>query len=218
VDYSALFWGEKDVASGVAAILAATIPLMTVGLEIFPFRTQPFRWIVLGSSMLGFVGVAVLMLPGSKDGIALVPSVAILLGSVGWSVGTILQQRMVLPASRAITSAGTMMLGGAILLALSAAFGELRPFPHISMRGALALVYLFFGGSLMGFTAYVWLLGRLPASKVASYAYVNPLVAVVVGYFLAKEPVTMRMVIGMAMVLVSVFLTLKAKSTVQVKA
>jgi drug/metabolite transporter (DMT)-like permease len=102
-----------------------------------------------------------------------------------------------------------MMIGGAVLLLLSAGFGELRPWPHVSRSAALAIGYLITCGSLLAFTAYVWLLGRMPASKVASYAYVNPVVAVVLGYFVAGESITPRMVIGAALVLVSVFLILR---------
>ena len=99
--------------------------------------------------------------------------------------------------------------GGAGLLVLSGMFGELHPFPHVSMRAALALGYLITCGSLLAFTAFVWLLGRMPASKISSYAYVNPVVAVALGYFIAKEQLTGRTLVGTAIVLVSVFLILR---------
>jgi drug/metabolite transporter (DMT)-like permease len=102
-----------------------------------------------------------------------------------------------------------MMIGGAVLLALSGGFGELRPWPHVSRSAALALAYLITCGSLLAFTAYVWLLGRMPASKVASYAYVNPVVAVALGYFAAGEAITAHSIAGAALVLLSVFLILR---------
>jgi len=102
-----------------------------------------------------------------------------------------------------------MMIGGAILLLLSAVFGELRPWPHISSSAVLSIGYLVLFGSLLAFTAYVWLLGRMPASKVSSYAYVNPVVAVALGYFIAGEAITAHVVAGAALVLVSVFLILR---------
>jgi len=101
------------------------------------------------------------------------------------------------------------MIGGAVLLALSASFGEMHPFPHVSMRAALALLYLIVCGSLLGFTAFIWLLARMPATRVASHAYVNPIVAVALGYFLAGEAITARMLIGTALVIASVFLILR---------
>ena len=101
------------------------------------------------------------------------------------------------------------MFGGAVLLALSAVFGELHPLPHIGGRSWLALAYLVVFGSLVGFTAFVWLLARMPATRVASHAYINPIVAVALGYFVAGEVVTGRMVIGAALVVLSVFLILR---------
>ena len=102
-----------------------------------------------------------------------------------------------------------MMLGGGGLLLLSAAFGELHPLPHVTVRAALAVLYLIIFGSLLAFTAFVWLLARMPASHVSSHAYVNPVVAVALGYFLAGEIITIRMFIGAAIVVMSVFLILR---------
>ena len=103
---------------------------------------------------------------------------------------------MPLPGSLTLAAGAQMMLGGAVLLALSWAMGELHPFPHIQLRAALALLYLIVAGSLLGFTAYVWLLARMPATRVASHAYVNPLVAVALGYFAAGEVLTVRMLLA----------------------
>jgi drug/metabolite transporter (DMT)-like permease len=113
------------------------------------------------------------------------------------------------PKSLPLAAGAQMMLGGAVLLALSQATGELQAFPHISLRAALALLYLIVGGSLLGFTAYVWLLARMPATRVASHAYVNPLVAVALGYFVAGEALTLRMILASALVVASVFLILR---------
>jgi drug/metabolite transporter (DMT)-like permease len=209
VDYGPLFWAEKYVPSGIAAVLAATVPLMTIALEIFVFRMQPFRWSLVGAVLLGFCGVGVLLLPDPHQHLPILPSIAILVGTAGWCVGTVLSRKMALPDSRPVTSGASMMIGGAVLLVLSGAFGELHPWPHVSRSGALALAYLIAFGSLLGFTAYVWLLGRMPASKVTSYAYVNPVVAVALGYFVASEPITAHTISGAALVLVSVFLILR---------
>jgi drug/metabolite transporter (DMT)-like permease len=209
VDYGLLFWAEKYVPSGIAAVLSATVPLMTIAFEIFVFRLQPFRWSLVGAVLLGFCGVGVLLLPTAQQSLPIVPCVAILVGTAGWCMGTVLSRKLVLPESRPVTSGGSMMIGGAVLLVLSGAFGELRPWPHVSRSAVLALGYLITCGSLLAFTAYVWLLGRMPASKVASYAYVNPVVAVVLGYFVAGEAITSRMIAGAALVLISVFLILR---------
>ncbi len=209
VDYGLLFWAEKYVPSGIAAVLSATVPLMTITLEMLVFRMQPFRWSLIGAVLLGFCGVGVLLLPDPHQQLPVLPCVAILLGTASWCLGTVLSRKLELPQSRPVTSGAAMMIGGAVLLALSCGFGELRPWPHVSRSAALALAYLITCGSLLAFTAYVWLLGRMPASKVSSYAYVNPVVAVALGYFAAGEAITAHSIAGAALVLISVFLILR---------
>ncbi len=108
-----------------------------------------------------------------------------------------------------MTAGATMMLGGGLLLAISAGFGELHPVPHVSLRAGLALLYLIVFGSLLAFTAFVWLLAHMPATRVASHAYVNPIVAVALGYFAAGEPIDLRTLAGTALVLISVFMILR---------
>jgi drug/metabolite transporter (DMT)-like permease len=211
LDYGLLFWAEKYVPSGIAAVLSATVPLMTIAFEIFLFRMQPFRWSQISAVILGFCGVGVLMLPDARQPLAILPCLAILVGTAGWCLGTVLSRKLTLPESRPMTSGGAMMIGGAVLLLLSAAFGEFDPWPHVSLRAGLAIGYLITCGSLLAFTAYVWLVRKMPASTVSSYAYVNPVVAVALGYFAAREAITPRMGLGAALVLVSVFLILRIK-------
>jgi drug/metabolite transporter (DMT)-like permease len=112
------------------------------------------------------------------------------------------------PPSLPLAAGAQMLLGGIVLMGLSLTTGELTSLPHISWRVAGALLYLIVGGSLLGFTAYVWLLARMPATQVASHAYVNPLVALALGYFLAGETLTLRMVLASALVVMSVILLL----------
>ena len=208
-EYGPLFWAEKYVPSGVTSVLAASVPLITIVLEILVFRQQRFRWSLLGAALLGFGGIAVLLLPSGERHFGIFPCIAILMGTIGWSLGSVLNRSLELPESRPLTSGAAMMLGGAGLLLLSAMFGEMHPLPHVSLRAGLAILYLIVFGSLLGFTAFVYLLGRMPATRVASYAYVNPIVAVALGYFVAGEVITVRMLIGAAIVIVSVFLILR---------
>jgi drug/metabolite transporter (DMT)-like permease len=121
----------------------------------------------------------------------------------------VLNRSLDLPESTPLTAGAAMMLGGGMLLGLSASFGEMHPLPHVSMRAVWALLYLIVCGSLLGYTAFVWLLARMPATRVSSHAYVNPVVAVALGYFVAGEIVTTRTLIGTALVLLSVFLILR---------
>jgi drug/metabolite transporter (DMT)-like permease len=209
VVYGLLFWAQKYVPSGIAAVLEATIPIDTLILEMLVLRQQRFRWAVAVSTVIGFVGVGILLLRGNGQTYGLLPCFAILTASFSWSLGAVISRSFRLPSARPLTAGAAMMLGGAVLLVLSAAFGELHPSPHISLRGVEAELYLIVLGSLVAFTAFVWLLAHMPATRVSSHAYVNPIVAVALGYFVANEPVTARTLAGTALVLVSVFLILR---------
>jgi drug/metabolite transporter (DMT)-like permease len=209
VTYGALFWAEQFVPSGVTAVLEATLPLIAMILEVFVFRQQRFRWRMGVAVVLGFLGVALLLLRNPQQSFGILPCLVILGGSVAWTLGAVLTRSMPLPQSVPLAAGAEMMVGGAVLLCLSLVTGEMQPFPHIPLRAAIALLYLIVGGSLLGFTAYAWLLARMPATRVASHAYVNPLVAVALGYFVAGEPITSRMLLASALVVGSVFLILK---------
>jgi drug/metabolite transporter (DMT)-like permease len=208
-EYGPLFWAEKYVPSGVTSVLAASVPLITIVLEMLVFRQQRFRWSLLGAALLGFGGIAILLLPSGQRNFGIFPCVAVLFGAIGWSMGSVLNRSLDLPESRPLTSGAAMMLGGSGLLLLSAMFGEMHPLPHVSLRAGLAILYLIIFGSLLGFTAFVWLLGRMPATRVASFAYVNPIVAIALGYFVAGEIITVRMLTGAAILIMSVFLILR---------
>jgi drug/metabolite transporter (DMT)-like permease len=212
-EYGPLFWAEKYVPSGIASVLEATLPLITMVLETFVFRRQRFHWSLLAAILLGFCGVAALLFRNGEQHFGVLPCLAILAGATAWSLGAVLNRSLDLPRSRPLTSGAAMTLGGGMLLVLSAAFGELHPFPHVSMRGGLALLYLIVFGSLLGFTAFVWLLARMPATRVSSHAYVNPVVAVALGYFVAGETITIRTLIGTGLVLGSVVLILRKQNS-----
>jgi drug/metabolite transporter (DMT)-like permease len=209
-EYAPLFWAEKYVPSGVVSVLAATIPILTLVAEALILREKHLKPGTIIATLIGFSGVAILLLHGHNT-FGLFPCLAVLAGAISWAVGSVFNRSMDMPKSRPVTAGATMMLGGIGLFALSAGFGELHPLPHISMRALWALLYLIVFGSLIAFTAYVWLIGHMPASRVSSYAYVNPIIAVGVGYFWAGEPITPRILAGTALVLVSVFLILRGK-------
>ena len=207
VTYGAVFWAEQFVPSGFTSVLEATLPIITIALEVFVFRQQRFRWSLLITIVVGFVGVLLLLLRNPQH-VAILPCVAILGGGTAWSLGAVLTRSLALPKSKGITAGAEMWLGGAILLVLSALTGEMHPFPHVSAKAVGALAYLVVAGSLVGFSAFVWLLGRMPATRVASHAYINPVVAVALGYFFAGEAVTLRMLFGTALIVASVALIL----------
>src|ERR1700722_20038313 len=215
ITYGGLFWAQQFVPSGITSIIEATLPITTIALEMWVFRTLPFQWRAVVGVVLGFSGIALLLAQSDAHNLPLRPCLVILLSGVAWSLGTVVSAQLSLPASRPLTAGSQMMIGGAVLLLLSAAHGDLRPLPHISTSAAFALSYLIVFGSIIAYTAYVWLLARIPATRVATHAYVNPLVAVTLGYFVAGEELTARMLTGAFIVVGSVFLLLTSRVTRQ---
>ena len=209
--YGALFWAMQRVPSGVTAVIEATLPITAMVLEVFVFKKQRFRWSMLNAVLLGFGGIALLLSQGGGSGqsISMLPCLVILASGVAWTLGAVLTRSLPVPQSAPLAAGAEMMLGGAVLIVLAGLTGELYPFPHISLRAAVAVLYLIVGGSLVAFTAYVWLLKRMPATRVASHAYVNPLVAVALGYFMGGEEVTGRMLVASLLVVGSVILILR---------
>ncbi len=221
LDYGLLFWAEQRVPSGIAAVMLATIPVFMSLSEILFLRTQRLTVRLVLALLVGMGGVAVLVSRSASFGEAPIDgagAVALVVAAMSWSIASTLTRKLPLPASKAMSS-GAQMLAGGILLALAAAiFGEFHGF-HIQAvsRGAwFALAYLIVAGSIVGFTAYVWLIHHESPTKVGTYAYVNPVVAVIVGYFLGGETVGPRTLLGTLLVLVSVVLitTTRAKKHV----
>ncbi len=212
VPYGALFWAEKTVPSGIASVLLATIPVWTSLLEIFVLRAYRLQWTMVAAMGLGLGGVTVIAFDQAYGSANLLPCLAITAGVITWSVGTICSIRMQLPSSKMLNAGGQMLTGSLLLLVCSAAAGEMIPFPRISGRAALAILYLVVAGSILAYTAFVWLLGVLPATKVSSYAYVNPVVALAIGYFVAGEAIGIRDLEASMVVLCGVALLLTSKS------
>jgi len=133
-------------------------------------------------------------------------ALALIFASMSWSVGSVLTRKMTLPDSKVMSSGAQMLVGGILLAVLAAALGEFRDFhpSHVSRATWFSLVYLIVAGSIIGFTAYVWLIHHESPTKVGTYAYVNPVVAVLVGYFLGGEGLGLRTALGTLFVLVSV--------------
>jgi drug/metabolite transporter (DMT)-like permease len=209
LDYGCLFWAEQRVPSGVTAVVLATIPVFITLLEIIFLRTQKLT-VRLGLALIvGICGVAVLMNRSFSLGEAPIDragALALLVASATWSVATILTRRVPLPASKAMSAAAQMLTGGAMLFVLAAVSNEFTGFrmQAVSWNAWFALVYLIIAGSIAGFTAYVWLLHYESPTKVGTYAYVNPVVAVCLGYFFGGEAAGARTLLGTLLVLVSV--------------
>jgi drug/metabolite transporter (DMT)-like permease len=208
-DYGLLFWAEKRVPSGVAAVMLATIPVFMSIAEIVFLRTQRLTVRLGFALLLGMAGVGVLVGHAMNLGQSPVDSAgacALLVAAISWSAAASLSRRLPSPAAKAMSSGVQMLAGGVFLLLAAALLGEFRGFkPQAVSRGAwIALAYLIVAGSIVGFTAYVWLIHHESPTKVGTYAYVNPVVAVLVGYFFGGEAIGMRTIVGTLLVLVSV--------------
>jgi drug/metabolite transporter (DMT)-like permease len=208
-DYGLLFWAEQRVPSGIAAVMLATIPVFMALSEIIFLRTQRLT-VRLGVALLiGLGGVGVLMSHALNLGSAPIDklgAMALIFASISWSVASAFARKLPLPSSKVMSSGAQMLAGGIFLTIAAGAFGEFGNFhPWAVSRGAwLALLYLILAGSIIGFTAYVWLIHHESPTKVGTYAYVNPIVAVLVGYFLGGEALTTRTILGTFLVLISV--------------
>lgn len=202
-------WAEQTVPSGIAALTVATTPLwMVVLARLHPREDDPtgHEW---AGVVAGLVGVAFLVAPGDEilgQGIDVLGFGALLLASLAWASGSIHNRFARLPGPQLLSTAMTMLLGGVLLVGASAATGELRGFdPGAVSRGSLlALAYLIVMGSLVAFSAYIWLLRKARPALVGTYAYVNPVVALILGWTLAAEPLTPRALLAATVILGSV--------------
>ena len=209
IDYGLLFWAEQRVPSGVAAVMMATIPVFIALSEILFLRTQRLTVRLALALLIGIGGVAVLMSHSLSLGGAPVDrlgAVALIIGSISWSLATVLARRLPLPSSKVMSSGAQMLAGGIMLALAAAALGEFHHFHPATVSSAAwwSLIYLIIAGSLIGFTAYVWLIHHESPTKVGTYAYVNPVVAVLLGYLLGGEALGLRTILGTMFVLISV--------------
>ncbi|MHB8813143.1 MAG: EamA family transporter [Steroidobacteraceae bacterium] len=218
LDYGFLFWAEQRVPSGTAAVILATIPAFMALAEIILLRTARLTFRLGSALLIGLAGVVVLMDPAL--GMAGAPvytlgAVGLLVSAVSWSVASVLSKKLSMPSSKVMSAAAQMLVGGLLLCVVAAAAGEERGFHAgaVSSGAWIALAYLTVAGSIVGFTAYTWLIHHQSPTKVGTYAYVNPVVAVVLGHFLGGEELDFRTLLGTALVLLSVIVITTRRQT-----
>jgi drug/metabolite transporter (DMT)-like permease len=205
---------EQTVASGLASLLIATVPLWVIVLRTVAKERVPRG--TLWGVLMGFAGVALLVLPGDKPEHAPIAGMLLLvLAAFFWATGTFYSRRLPLPSDPLLSTAVQMLAGGGVIFVAALGRGELASVNvgDFSMRSLVALAYLVVVGSLVAFTAYVWVLQHAPVSKVATYAYVNPVIAVFLGWLVLSEEITPFVLAGAAVIVSSVAFIVRKEAT-----
>ena len=208
-----LSYAERNVPAGLAALVVASVPLWLLVIRILT-RDRPQRATLAGLSV-GFLGVGLLVLRGGEQQGVSMPELLIVLGaSLAWALGSWASSRLPMPCDAATGTALEMLIGGAVLAGLGPLLGEswTAVAEHASAHSLLAVVYLALMGSVLAFTAYVWLLQNAPISQVSTYAYINPVVAVLLGALLLGEQLTTITMVGGAIILLAVALVIRAEA------
>jgi drug/metabolite transporter (DMT)-like permease len=214
----ALVYAEKTVSSGLASLVLAVMPLCVALAEMILPGGEPLPargWLGM---LLGFAGLAVLVWPSLRSGLAgdstrLVAVGVLLVGALFWTAGSLVSRRSRLPVNCFVAASWQMLAAGAFNTLLGTALGQWPQF-HVNVASVGSLAYLITGGSLLGYTSVMYLIEHVPLAKVSSYAYVNPVVAVLLGIFLLHERPEPAEFAGMAAILLAVFLL----TTAQIKA
>ena len=202
--------GEKTVPSGLAALLIATVPLWLLGIDA-GLNHARMGVAPLAGLLLGLAGVALLAGLGDSHGISVAGVIIILAAAAAWALGTIMARRVTIPSSAALASGMELIAGGAALLVLAAAAGEFGSLHlgQVSARSWLALGYLTVFGSIVAFSAYGIAVRSLPTATVATYAYVNPVIAVLLGSLILNERLTPATIAGGALIVGAVVLVVR---------
>ncbi len=205
-------WAEVTVPSGITALILAAVPFAMVLLNALEQGRAP-RVSVLGGLLLGVIGLGILVLPTDRHATDHVDPVGVfmlLAASLSWAVGSLYAHRAALPASTFLGISMEMVAGGCLLWLMGLGLGEgaALHLADVSLKSALAVGYLIVFGSLLGFTAYVWLLKVTTPARASTYAFVNPVIAVFLGWLLADEPITPRIALAGALIVAGVGLIL----------
>jgi drug/metabolite transporter (DMT)-like permease len=205
---------EKDLPSGLASLIIAAVPLWVVVMR--GATGDPIPRGTLVGVLVGFAGVALLLLPGGAGGErgGIAGFLLLVAASLSWATGTFLSRKVDLPRNPFLSTSVQMLLGGALCIPAGLAVGEAGDvdLANVSGDSFIAFVYLVLIGSLVAFTAYVWLLQHAPVSKVATYAYVNPVIAIFLGAVILSEEITLTIVAGALVIVASVATIVRRES------
>jgi drug/metabolite transporter (DMT)-like permease len=210
VGNAAVGWAEQTLDTGTASLIIASVPLWMALLDRL-FYGQRLARVVVAGLVVGFGGVGLLVAPGGSNGFSRA-AVVLVFSSLAWAIGSLYSRQAPQP-NRPLVAAGMQMLAGGLILtvvaAVSGEVGDVHP-SQISLESWLGLAYLVAAGSLLAFTAYMWLLRNAPTTLVGTYAYVNPFVAVLLGTLVLDEPLGWRTLVGGGIVIVAVALIVRA--------
>ena len=203
--------GEREVPSGLTALIVAVVPLCVVVLRVM-FREKIASGTILGV-VAGFIGVAILIVPEGITGRVDVVSMLMIVGAaISWSIGSYMSRRLDMPHDPLASTGVQMLVGGVALLATGALTGETVQPEQFSTESLLSLGYLILFGSVLAYTAYTWVLIHASVSRVSTYAYINPVVAVFLGWLLLRETVDLTMIIGAAVIIISVWMVIRTEA------
>jgi drug/metabolite transporter (DMT)-like permease len=208
-----LSWAEQYVATGVAALVVATVPIW---LALFAriFLGERLRWPVMVGLGLGFAGLVILIAPAQGGAISLIGVGAVLLVALGWSAASVYSKRAPLPANAFLAAGMQMFCGGLVTLGLALVMGDVQRFHlgHFSSSSVIAYLYLVVAGAVFAIGIFQWLVRNAPLSLVGTYAYVNPVVAAVIGAILLGEHLTPRLLVAGAVIIIGVALVVAAQA------
>jgi drug/metabolite transporter (DMT)-like permease len=208
--FSFLFLGETRVPSGLAALLIASVPLWVVVLRLITReRVDRAMLVAVGA---GFLGVAALLVPGAHMAAPVLWTLVVVAAAVSEAIGSFAAQRVRLPDDPLLSATVQMLFAGALALATGLAIGERLDFDEISARAVIALVYLVVPGSILAYTAFVWLLQNASVSIATTYAYVNPVIALFLGWAVVDEPVGPFTLVSAAVILGAVAVVLRREA------
>jgi len=205
-------YAEQYIDSGLAALIVATVPFLMVGMEALNPKGERIGRRALAGLLVGFAGLVLLVSPKLAAGTSQDARgvVALLLACLSWTIGSLYSKRRGVPVPALVATGIEMLVGGAVLVAIGIAAGDPAR-ARWTQDAVLALAYLTVFGAALGFTAYIWLLDHVPSSRVSTYAYVNPVIALVLGWALLGEVLTPRILVSAGVILLGVVLVSTAR-------
>jgi len=205
-----VLWAELHADSGFSCLMVSSAPIWATILELFIYKRSP-TLLLVGALILGFMGVLVLSFPSMAKGTSadVFAVLALILSAVGWSMGSVFQSRHPVKLSPQVTSGYQHLFAGVGFLVVSLCFGETVPHPTVQAWAAWGYLVIF--GSVIAFTSYIFALKLLPISIAMTYAYVNPVLALFLGWWLLGESITVWTILGAGLVIVSVIGIFRAK-------